>query len=258
MTTFLPRKVVNPNILLLDGISRSGKFLMGKVISHFERVEYFRYIPLLEIIPIFLRLGHFSQDATKLLFQIAMDIAVYEGSIGRNMNTRPEDATAIHKAPDFERYLKRMADARGDEAANEIIKEGRYPSFLIHEGLPHIELFFKAFPQLKLINIQRHPVDLVHSWIQVEMAPKLGGDPLLYYPVIEGADKTAIPWWVHPEDTARYPALNDTEKALLSVLRLQGHEQTAYKKLNVEQRKSILLFAQNQQTHRRYGGSELG
>ena len=39
------------NILFLSGMGRAGKFLLGKIVSNFQRVEYFKFVSLIEQLP---------------------------------------------------------------------------------------------------------------------------------------------------------------------------------------------------------------
>ena len=53
----MQRKVLCPDILLIDGLGRAGKQLVGKLVSNFERVDSIQYSAALEQFPILVFLG---------------------------------------------------------------------------------------------------------------------------------------------------------------------------------------------------------
>jgi len=230
--------MINPNILLLDGLTRAGKFLLGKVVSHFERVEFFQFSPLLDYIPIYWRLGCLSPQSVAPMLRTTLDLFVYERSIGRHLNTRIEDDTAIHKAPDYERYLKRAIAPRGIEACDELLRDNRYSTFLTHEVLPNVRPYFEAYPKLKMINLQRHPVDLIHSWHRKGIGETFGTDPVVFQPLIQ-SHQMAVPWFAS-EWVEAYERMNPVDRVIKGVLQLLRYEQETYDSLPTERKKQIV------------------
>ena len=45
------------NVLLVDGVTRAGKFFLAEILSGFDKVEFFQYLPLLEQIPVIYGMG---------------------------------------------------------------------------------------------------------------------------------------------------------------------------------------------------------
>lgn len=236
-----PRTILNPRLLLLDGLSRSGKFLLGKVISHFERVEFFQFSPILEYLPIYWRLGCFQGDSVVPILRTTVDLLVYERAIGRHLNFRVEDDTAIYKAPDYERYLKRTIAPRGWAAREEMVRENRYSAFLTHEVLPNVPPYFEAYPEMKMINFQRHPVDVIHSWHRKSLGATYSTDPAIFRPLVRG-QKMPVPWfaWEWAQD---YERMSPVDRVIRGVLQLNRLEQEAYALLSSEQKKRILFIS---------------
>lgn len=235
------RSTLNPRVLLLDGLSRSGKFLLGKVVSHFERVEFFQFSPILEYIPIYWRLGCFIEGSAAPILKTIVDLLIYERAIGRHLNTRVEDDTAIHRAPDYERYLQRTLSSRGLSACEELIREKRYSTFLTHEVLPNVALYFEAYPEMKMINLQRHPVDVIHSWHRKTLGETYSTDPIIFRPLIQG-NKMAVPWFAF-DWVGAYEKMKPVDRIVKGVLQLQQFEQEAYASLSNEQKKRILFVS---------------
>ena len=235
------RKTLNPNILLLDGISRSGKFFLGKIVSHCERVEYFDYCLPLEHVPIYWRFGCYAEGAAVPILKTLVDLHVYERAIGRHMNTRADDDTAISKAPDYPRYAERMLAPRGPGAAEAFAQERRYSAFLTHETLPNIGLYLEAYPQMKVLNLQRHPVDLIHSWHRKELGQSYGTDTVVFRPLVAGK-KGGVPWFAYAW-TEEYEALSPVDREIRGVLQLQQFEQDSFSNLTEAQKKSICFIS---------------
>lgn len=235
------RTTLNPHLLLLDGVSRAGKFLLGKVVSHFERVEFFEFSPILEYLPIYARLGCLTEDAVVPILKTTVDLLIYERAIGRHLNTRLEDDTAIHRAPDYERYLKRMISPRGLAACEELVRENRYSTFLTHEVLPNVAPYFQAYPQVKIINLQRHPVDIIHSWHRKSLGETYSTDPIIFRPLIQGK-KMAVPWFAF-EWVEAYEKMSPLDRVIKGVLQLQHYEQEAHASLSGAEKKQALFIS---------------
>ncbi len=235
------RETLNPNILLLDGISRSGKFFLGKIVSHCERIEYFDYCLPLEHVPIYWRFGCYSEGAAIPILKTLVDLHVYEKAIGRHLNTRADDDTAIFKSPDYMRYAKRTLLPRGREAIEELVKERRYSAFLTHETLPNIELYFAAYPQIKVFNLQRHPVDLIHSWHRKELGKSYGTDPMVFRPLVAGK-KGGVPWFAY-EWADEYESMSPVDREIRAVLQLRQFEQESFSALNAAQKKAVCFIS---------------
>ena len=42
------KRFLYSQVLFLDGMTRAGKFLLGKICSNFNRIEHFQVVPSLE------------------------------------------------------------------------------------------------------------------------------------------------------------------------------------------------------------------
>lgn len=220
------REPVVGNILLLDGLSRAGKFLLAKVICQFRNVEYFQYHPAIEHIPILWTLGCLNTGDAVAFLQLTVELHTYDFTIGRCLNTRVGDNSSILNAPDSKRYLDRAASPDGASALLALRREGRMASFVTHECVPHLSLFFQAFPDSKIVNIQRHPIDTIHSWHKRSWGSRFGTDPLSFIPTASAGEGAAVPWfaasWVD-----EYRASSPVDRVVKSVLVLSRLEREA-------------------------------
>ena len=120
------RKPLVKNLLLLEGHTRAGKFLLGKVLDGFEQIEHFQYVGLIEQLPFLERLGCISRDAAMSLLQIAVDENAYHLRIGRNLNFRNSDSSSLLKSFFLDRYIPRAFESDNPEIVQEFKKTKRY------------------------------------------------------------------------------------------------------------------------------------
>tara|TARA_B110000014_G_scaffold260462_1_gene250265 strand:- start:9744 stop:10724 length:981 start_codon:yes stop_codon:yes gene_type:complete len=237
-TKISSREPIYDQVLFLDGVSRAGKFLLGKICSNFKRVEYFQYIESLEHFPILNSLGFIEKDAAKSMMQIYLDYAIYNMSIGRGLNQRLDDSSSITHATDFEDYVNRSKGHDGEEAIEKLKINNRLPSFLIHECMPFVEFFFETFPNLQMIHIERHPIDLAHSWFSRGLGKRFGLDPLVFAPTLQ-SKKGPIPW--HAESWKDlYADMSEVDRAIKSVCNLYMMSDKSYEKINSDRKDRIL------------------
>lgn len=106
--TFLTNKpTLVKKLVLIDGLSRAGKFFFGKIVSGFKKMEYYQYVSLLEHIPYVERLGGITEDAAISLLRVHIDEHAYNMRIGRNINLCYDDASSLYNSYEPNEYLKR-------------------------------------------------------------------------------------------------------------------------------------------------------
>jgi hypothetical protein len=183
------------NILLIDGITRTGKFFLAKIVSEFKEIEYFQYLQAIEQVPYIYGLGGINKDAAIALLKSTVDYGVYNQILGRNLNHRVLDRSSIFNSITPEIYLKRQFK---NFETNEVIQLMRaadktFP-FVTHNALANVDLFLDAYPNLKMIHIIRDPVELVYSWYKKNYGNLNSKDSLSIDPYIE-KNGSAVPWY---------------------------------------------------------------
>jgi len=164
----LIRKYFPKNIVVITGITQTGKSLLESIISSFETSEVVQFNFLMEQFPMLHNFGYISDEVTVYLLRYALDFMQYDLFLGRNANFRPGDMSSIWKVKDPSVYFKRLFAKEGDAVYEEIKKLNPLHILNVHYGVINIEIFLKAFPDLKMIHLRRHPVDLVHIWYKKE------------------------------------------------------------------------------------------
>lgn len=201
--------------VLIEGSSRSGKLLLGKILAGFERMEYFQSVMALEHIPFIERLGGITRDAAIAMMRTQADERAYASAIGRNLNFRFDDASSIQNSSEFRQYVLRSASPITAETIEEVKGETRLSTFILHECLPNIGIFFEAFPELRWISVVRHPTDLVHSWYRRGWGRRFVDDPLSFVPVALG-ESGPVPWYA-VSWSREYERLSEIDRIIKSM-----------------------------------------
>ena len=102
---FVRKNILVKNLVLIDGLGRSGKFFLGKIVSGFNNMEYFQYASLFEQIPYLVKLDVLTEDAGICLLQNHIDEYYYYRQLGRNINLRLDDATSLYNSLEKEVYF---------------------------------------------------------------------------------------------------------------------------------------------------------
>jgi len=179
------------NVLLVDGVTRAGKFFLAEILSGFDKVEFFQYLPLLEQIPVIYGMGKIEEDAAISLMKSTIDYGVYDRCLGRNYNNRVSDMSSIYNSTNLDLYLKRQFTDCDDEQINNFMHHsGIKFLFVTHNVLANLNIFFKAYPLLSVVHIVRDPVDLVYSWNR----KGYGERSVQCEPQIDN-DGVAVPWY---------------------------------------------------------------
>lgn len=242
---FVGEKPLVKKLVLLDGFSRTGKFFVGKIVSNLKKMDYFQAVYALEQIPFSHRLNSITEDAAIALLRKIVDEHAYNIRIGRNLNFRYSDASSLYNSHEIDEYIRRSMNQFGeinltaDKIIDSFWKGDRYSLFVVHEVLPNMQLFFKAYPGLKIIELVRHPVDVIHSWYLRGWGRRFGADPLSFTPAANG-NKGPVPW--HAYDWRdEYEASCEADRVIKCIASLTEMCAQTYQSLSAKQKKQILF-----------------
>jgi hypothetical protein len=210
-----PRPRFVEEVLIVDGVTRSGKFLLSCVLSAFDRVEFVQAAPLLTSLPYLHRLGNIGRETALALLRVEIAHRVHDRALGRNLNSRYTDLSSVHRAPGAKRYLARAAAP--DEAAllARFVAERRLPQFIGHDALCHAGLVFDALPAARMIHMLRDPVVLVQSWLKRGWGRRFGTDPRSMDHAFVSS-RGPIPWYATAWKT-NYHDLGEVDRIVRSL-----------------------------------------
>lgn len=177
------RKFVRPNNLvekfvLVDGIGRSGKVVMGLALASMKNVEKMRIDLLFDSVPRMYEMNKISHDGAVTLLRLEADTRFYETMISRSVNFKPTDYTGVFKDPYTLRYILRLFSEEGESVVKRIRKEKPIFQNMTHDGLSRAKILFDAFgDRLYIIEMLRDPIGIIYDWHVKNFGERIGKDP---------------------------------------------------------------------------------
>ena len=234
------------NLVILDGLTRSGKYFLGKIVSGLKNTEFFQHSFILDYIPHMSTLGAITEDGAISLLKSVVDQSCYDQSIGRNLNLRLDDRSSIYNSLDHEKYIFRSKSLYNRKEVTKYLSEKNqlFP-FVCHNNLASADIMLKAFPNLKLIHIVRNPIDIIHSWLKkdygkIEPKSKLDLFQIGIGPTICG-EKGYLPWYAYPIKND-YESLNQTDRIIAIVDTVKKLNSQGFKNLSDNNKKKIMFL----------------
>jgi len=243
-------KCVN-DVVIIDGLTRTGKFFLGKLVSSINGLEYFINSSEVERIIAISKSGTLIDADASALLVIAMNESIYSMAIGRNLNMRHDDGSSVLNSFEKELYINRQDKGHsGHKALNEITNQKRSSVFIMHQSLQSASVIKDAVPQSRIINLRRHPVDLVYSWIKRGWGKRYGSDLLSFEPVYYH-NGSMVPYFA-VEWADEYLASNEHDRVIKSIINLTEEESNV-----IESKKYDIccIYYENlvEQTHKEMG-----
>lgn len=154
-----------PNILFVDGLARSGKSSLCRLITTFERLEIERIDMIYDYVGMLNAFGKLDRDTAVAMERMFADLSLYDNYICRNVNFRWRDTSSVFHFPRPLVYMKRLFSRGKDQAIREIEAENPILLSQTHNQLENIDLHFDSFPEsLRVVSVVRHPVNLAYAW----------------------------------------------------------------------------------------------
>ncbi len=234
---FAPAEPLARNLSFIDGITRSGKFWLANLLHHFDDVEHIRHDPTVDHVSVMYHLGMIREDAAVSLLQDIVNRHIYENAIGRNTNFRFADHSSVYHSPKLQDYLMRVAgpDVFPRQVFEELKRGGRHSMFIAHDWLSIPEVQIKAFPGMKLLRIERNPVDLVNAWYST----KIGLDRMFFSCRVKGS-KGSVPWFAY-EWRDEFDSMAEFDRIIRAILWLDDTARSAYDRLSAARGKRIFF-----------------
>ena len=205
------------NLLILDGLTGTGKTLFAPLLASMEGVQLPRFEYMLEYLCIAANNDSIKEDASNTLLRLLADTKCYDGMISREINLRPNDLSGALENKVLWRYLRQLFMPDGDAVLARKQKELPILAFVCHQLFSCRNTLFNAFGQrLNLLEMVRHPFYLVDHWLSYQgRIGKHVRDLTLC-----GSHKgSAYPWFAESWKD-EYVNSSEYERVLLSICRL--------------------------------------
>jgi len=160
---FIRKKKLAQKVLIIDGLSGSGKSLIGPLISSLEKSEYNIYDHLFEEVVVLLANNKIDFNSAQSLLRIHADMDIYNLTIGRDVNFRPSDHSGVHHGLVQKEFNKRIKVNDGDKISKKILKEKKWLPILSHYSLIYSHYYNKIFSDREIffISSSRNPAKLI-------------------------------------------------------------------------------------------------
>jgi hypothetical protein len=215
--------------------------MLGPILASFERVEIERVEEIIEYVGALYRMGKISRDAAVTLLRLETDMHLCNSMIGRNVNFRWSDHSSVWRNPKPMRYFKRLIARDGDAVVQRINRERPIYQNQTHDQLQNFELYFEAFGnRLRIIEMIRHPVDLVDSWLRRGWGNRFGEDPyaLTFCVRYQGQD---LPYYALGWEKS-YLVATPMGRVIRMIAFLWNENQRVYRSLSGEKKKQIFTI----------------
>jgi len=152
-------------IVILDGLTGTGKTMFAPLLSSFQRMQNARFEYMFEYLCISVKNKKISSDASNSLLNLLADVKYYDGTISREVNFRPKDLSSVYKSSKSLKYFKQLFMADGQSVEQRIEKEKPILFLVTHQLLSCLKPARDAFgKRLKVVEMVRHPLYLVDHW----------------------------------------------------------------------------------------------
>ena len=155
--------MIKNKLLIISGVNRSGKSLIAPIMSSFKTVEPFvvnnNYERLLQMA--FCK--KVSPKFFNFYFKIMSENIMHDQLMGRNINIKSSDFSSLWKNSHTPHILKKILN-KDISKKNFLKSKNTYSHFFIHNALFFNNHFLKHYKNYKIINIIRHPIDIIFSW----------------------------------------------------------------------------------------------
>lgn len=212
---FIRNKGLAKDIIILDGLTGTGKTMLSPLIASLKNVQNPRFEYMLEYLLLSARFGKLEKNASSTLLNSLADIKFYDGIISREVNFRPSDLSSVFASKKFIKYFLQLF-SRDGAAVEAVIKKDQPKLFFItHQILSCLDQLKEAYGQrVKVIQMVRHPLYLIDHWMScIDM---YANSPRSFTLTLDSHNSSPVPWFSAPWRD-EYDKMEKIEKVLRSI-----------------------------------------
>ena len=234
---YFPLNRISKNIILIDGISRTGKLLLGSLIASFDKMEHLEMGENFEYLLPAVKLKKIDINFANSYLNNYLNQLIYNKYISRNVNFRPNDRTGVGTSKNPKIYYDRLKLAEGDQVIKLIKKQKNYLPLITHDIAINLDILKKMKMNFKIIEILRNPVDTVYSWYKRGLGDRYANDQRIFTLLIKKNNKK-YPWY-NSLNGYSHKKYNSCEKCVEHVINLNENSNLNLKKNSLN--KEILI-----------------
>jgi hypothetical protein len=212
MGTYSRNVSITDQVLILDGLTGTGKTMFGPILGCLNGVQPGRFEYMVEYLSIVAESGHLEPEAAKSLIRTLIDVKTYDNSISREVNFRPKDLSSVLKHGDRVKIFIQLMQNDGTTAIKKLRDNPRVPFFITHQLYGCIDLLSKTYGDgLFIIEMVRHPFYLFDHWLSY--LPYHGTSPH-DFTLLLNVEGSEFPWFTHSFSEEYIDAKNEDRVAL--------------------------------------------
>jgi hypothetical protein len=186
------KKLFLENLVLVTGTHTSGKSMVSPIIASLKKVDILKKIYNLDQIAVLNYFDKIDFDTASYLAKQILDYNYYEQLIGRNVNFRYSDETSVYQSKNPEEFFSRIFGDRGEKILDLHKKKNTHMLVDTHDGIWFYNFWNNlGIKNLKIINVYRNPIDIVNSWINLDLGI-IEKNKLCQIPIIESNNRSKI------------------------------------------------------------------
>ena len=229
------------DIIVVDGFWGGGKSVVTSIIGSMARVEKKKVEHVYEYVCIAHSTGKMNTDAASAFLKIYADLSQYNNLIGREVNLRWSDDSGLRNNPGSLTYLKRLFHPGGDSVADQISERNLALLIASHELISVSDLLYESYgSRLKLVEVVRHPVHLFNNVRDYTAEFERTREFTLSFEV----SGVKVPWFA-ADWADEFVSSSITDRALLSIARMQSEMFSSIDSINAAQQPLLVLSFEN-------------
>lgn len=237
--------LINKQILFIDGLSRSGKSLLGPIVGSFKKTYPMQHQNLIDNLLQLLQLNLVNTNVCKSLINIFLNESIYYLNLSRGVNFRPTDNSSVLKDRNYKLFIKNLSRKEGDHVIDQIKDEKKLPIYMSHDLLSVIDLLDKIIPNFKIIHVIRNPIDNIYSFYSKYNKRYKGkkydiNNPRFFSLAFE-EKKRLIPYYA-TNNSNLFLKLNNLEKATYYYLKIIEKSQRKFANFKNKNKIKIVRF----------------
>lgn len=234
MSVTLSRNLhLTQNLLILDGLTGTGKTMMSALLESCNRVEVGRFLYDVEYVAISGMLGAQTPESTKAILGLIIDWKLYDNMISREVNFRPSDLSSVFKSWRALKYVQRLFKPDGPSVIERLETEQPIMMINTHQLLCAMDSLFEQFQnKIHVVEMERHPLYMLEHWMSyIDMHGTSARDFTVW---IEDKDQNSVPWFSHGWRD-EYWSLTKFDRVVKSIESLTEQMDVQYQKQNASQ-----------------------
>ena len=190
-------------VLLVDGITRGGKSLVGLLLRSINKIEKVEQLYSIEHIISGIHMGKIEPDFSLKFFRSAINERIYDGLIARNVNFRPGETTSTNWPEFRQEFVDRLHFSDGDSVLRRLENESRVFPFITHEAFLEKDYILNNFEEITILEVVRDPFEVYFSWVRKNWGERFGNDPRAWRITFRNEiNNSPIPWVLHKNANA--------------------------------------------------------